>query len=300
MIGLTFLNIVEDGINIGSLNLRMDQISTILDNVILQKVIKIVITLIVILITIKLGDFIIDKFIQRQIKSNAKFSMDTKKAKTVGAILKSILKYTTYFIGGSAILSNFFNGLTVGAAGVGGVAILGLGAQGLIKDIINGFFILFEDQYGVGEHVTLGKFSGIVENIGIRSTVIRDFNGDVHVITNGSIVEVTNHSRGNIRFLVDILIPYEEDADKAIKAISKVTENFKNQNIDVTEPVEILGITSLNQSSVTIRVIGKSKPLTQWAMENKLRKEIKEALEDEGIKAPYPKTEFINNSKGEV
>jgi small conductance mechanosensitive channel len=68
----------------------------------------------------------------------------------------------------------------------------------------------------------------------------------------------------------------------------------------VTEPLEILGITALNQSSVTIRVIGKSKPLKQWGMENKLRKEIKEALEEEGIKAPYPKTEFINNSKGEV
>lgn len=300
MIGYVFLNIKEDGINLGNFNLNMDQISAILDNIILKKAISIVITLIAILVIIKLGNYVIEKFIERQIKSNAKFSMDSKKAKTVGAVLKSIIRYTTYFIGGSAILSNFFSGVTVGVAGVSGVAILGLGAQSLIKDIINGFFILFEDQYGVGEHVTLGRCAGIVENIGIRSTVIRDFNGDVHVISNGSIVEVTNHSRGNIRFLVDILIPYEEDVDKAIKAISKVTENFKNQNKDVTEPVEILGITSLNQSSVTIRVIGKSKPLKQWSMENKLRKEIKEALEAEGIKAPYNKTEFINNSKGEV
>ncbi|PRR81404.1 mechanosensitive ion channel family protein [Clostridium vincentii] len=300
MIENSFLNIIEDGINIGSFTLELDQINTILDNTIVQKVIKIVITLIAILIVIKLGNYIIEKFIQRQIKSNGKFSMNLKKVNTVGAVLRSILKYTTYFIGGSAILSNFFNGLTVGAAGVGGVAILGLGAQSLIKDVINGFFILFEDQYGVGDHVTLGSFGGIVESIGIRSTVIRGFNGDVHVITNGSIVEVTNHSRGNIRFLVDILIPYEEDADKAIKAISKVTEKFKDKNEAVTDPVEILGITSLNQSSVTIRVVGKSMPLTQWSMENKLRKEIKEALEAEGIKAPYPKTEFINNSKGEV
>ena len=236
MIGLTFLNIVEDGIDIGSFHLEMDQINIILNNVFLIKAKNIIIILIAILVTIKLGNYIIGNFIQRQIKSNGKFSMNTKKAKTVGAVLRSVLKYTTYFIGGSAILTNFFNGLTVGAAGVGGVAILGLGAQSLIKDIINGFFILFEDQYGVGEHVTLGNFSGIVESIGIRSTVIRGFNGDVHVITNGSILEVTNHSRGNIRFLVDILIPYEEDADKAIKAISKVTEKFKNETVIIFSP----------------------------------------------------------------
>jgi len=296
MIGFEILNIVEDGINVEDF---MDVINRIFDNPILSKGTNIVITLFVIFLTIKLGNYIIGKFIQRQIKSNAKYSMNTKKANTVGGVLKSILRYTTYFIGGSAILSNFFNGITVGAAGFGGVAILGLGAQSLIKDIINGFFILFEDQFGVGEHVTLGKFSGIVEILGIRSTVIKDFNGDVHVITNGSIVDVTNHSRGNIRFAVDIQIPYEEDTDKAIRAISKVTENFKKENEDVTEPVQILGITSLNQSSVTIRVIGKSRPLTQWGMENKLRKEIKEALEEEGIKAPYPKTEFINSNKGE-
>jgi small conductance mechanosensitive channel len=299
MIGLGFLDIIEDGINIGSLHLGIEQINAILDNPILEKGINIVITLVVILLTIKVGNFIIGKFIQRQIKSNAKYSMNTKKAKTVGGVLKSILKYTTYFIGGSAILSNFFNGVTVGAAGFGGVAILGLGAQSLIKDIINGFFILFEDQFGVGEHVTLGKFSGIVETLGIRSTIIKDFNGDMHVITNGSIVEVTNHSRGSMRFAVDVQVPYEEDSDRAIRAISKVAENFKKENEDVTEPVEVLGITSLNQSSVTIKVIGKSKPLKQWGMENKLRKEIKEALDAEGIRAPYPKTECINSVKGE-
>lgn len=296
---IEILNMVEDSINIGSIQIGMDQVNAILDNPILKKIINIVIILVAILLTIEVGNFIINKFIQKQIKSNAKYSMNTKKANTVGGVLKSILRYTTYFIGGSAILSNFFNGVTVGAAGFGGVAILGLGAQSLIKDIINGFFILFEDQFGVGEHVTLGKFSGIVETLGIRSTIIKDFNGDVHVITNGSIVEVTNHSRGNIRFAVDIQVPYEEDADKAIRAISKVTENFKKENEDVTEPVEVVGITSLNESSVTIRVIGKSKPLKQWGMENKLRKEIKEALEEEGIKAPYPKTEFINSIKGE-
>ena len=81
---------------------------------------------------------------------------------------------------------------------------IGIGAQSLVKDLINGFFILFEDQYGIGDHVTIGQFEGIVESLGIRTTVLRDFTGDLHLIPKGTVLEVTNHSRGDIRFIVDV------------------------------------------------------------------------------------------------
>lgn len=256
------------------------------------KAIKLLAILILMYVSIKVGNKLIEKFVQRQIKSNAKFSMDNQKAKTIGEVLKSILKYMTYFIGGALIISDYFSGVSIALASVGGVA-LGFGAQSLVKDIINGFFILFEDQYGVGDYITIDKFSGVVETIGIRTTAIRDVSGDLHLIPNGSITQVTNHSRGNIRFVVDVDISYESDIDKAIGVIQKVCKKFEKNNSEIVENVQVLGVSSLNDSSITIRSCGRSKPLSQWKMEMELRKLIKLELDNKGIEIPYPKTEII-------
>lgn len=283
------LNFGDGSLDIGKgISIDMRDIENIVN-----KGIRIVVIIILMYITIKIGNRLISKFVKRQIESNARFSMDNQKAKTIGEVLKSVLKYMTYFIGAALILSDAFNGISVAMASVGGFA-LGFGAQSLVKDIINGFFILFEDQYGVGDHVTIGTFSGIVETIGIRTTVIRDFSGDVHLIPNGTINQVTNHSRGNIRFIVDVDISYEEDIDNAIKVISNVCNKYKNENENIVEPIEVLGVNSLNASSVTIRIIGKTKPLKQWEAERELRKRVKKVLDEEGIEIPYPKTQLVN------
>ena len=283
------LNFGDGSLDIGKgISIDMRDIENIVN-----KGIRIVVIIILMYITIKIGNRLINKFVKRQIESNARFSMDNQKAKTIGEVLKSVLKYMTYFIGAALILSDAFNGISVAMASVGGFA-LGFGAQSLVKDIINGFFILFEDQYGVGDHVTIGTFSGIVETIGIRTTVIRDFSGDVHLIPNGTINQVTNHSRGNIRFIVDVDISYEEDMDNAINVISNVCNKYKDENENIVEPIEVLGVNSLNASSVTIRIIGKAKPLKQWEAERELRKRVKKVLDEEGIEIPYPKTQLIN------
>lgn len=277
-------------LDLGIISVPISNLETIIN-----ESIKIFSIIVVMYLSIKIGNRLINKFVETQIKSNARLSIDTQKAKTLGAVLKSVLKYTTYFIGIAMIASSFFGGVSVAMASVGGVA-LGLGAQSLVKDVINGFFILFEDQYGVGDHVTIGQYSGIIENIGIRTTSIRDFTGDLHLIPNGTVNEVTNHSRGNIRFIVDVDISYEDDIDKVTAIISKVNEEFEKANEDVQEPITILGINSLNPYSITIRIVGKSKPLKQWSMERNLRKAIKDALEKEGITSPYPKTELISKN----
>ena len=283
------LNFGDGSLDIGKgISIDMSDIENIVN-----KGIRIVIIILLMYITIKIGNRLINKFVKKQIESNARFSMDNQKAKTIGEVLKSVLKYMTYFIGAALILSDAFNGISVAMASVGGFA-LGFGAQSLVKDIINGFFILFEDQYGVGDHVTIGTFSGIVETIGIRTTVIRDFSGDVHLIPNGTINQVTNHSRGNIRFIVDVDISYEEDIDNAINVITNVCNKYKNENENIVEPIEVLGVNSLNASSVTIRIIGKTKPLKQWEAERELRKRVKKVLDEEGIEIPYPKTQLVN------
>jgi small conductance mechanosensitive channel len=281
------LGFKQENIEIGPISIKTSDIENIIN-----KGIKIIIIIIVMYLTIRIGNRLIDRFVRRQIKSNKRFTMDQQKARTIGGILKSVLKYMTYFSGIASIIGSVFSNLSFAVAGLGTVAI-GLGSQSLIKDIINGFFILFEDHFGVGDHVSIGGFNGIVEIIGLRTTVIKDFTGDIHLIPNGSIVEVTNHSRGNIRFTVDVYISYEENVDKVIRVIEDVCKKFEENNEEVTEPIVVMGVTALNQSSITIGVSGKSKPLKQWEMERNLRKEIKESLDKNGVRMPYSKSEFL-------
>ena len=257
-------------------------------------IVRITICLIAINLIIKIGNKLINKFVDKQVKSKMSFSLDPQKAITIGEVLKSVLKYTVYLVGVALMFYNVFSKIPVALASAGGFAI-GLGAQSLVKDLINGFFLLFEDQYGVGDHVTIAKFSGIVESMGIRTTVLRDFTGDLHLIPNGSILEVTNHSRGDIRFIVDVEIAYEENIDQATNVIENTIELFEEKHKDkLRGDIDIWGVTSLNASGVTIRVAGRAEPLSQWEMERELRKDIKEALTRADIEIPYQKTYLVN------
>lgn len=278
-----FSSIDTEVISIGVFTIKVQALESIVN-----KGFRTLFIILMMYVIVKIGNRIIRKFVKKQIESDARLSLDPQKAKTLGGVLRSVLRYMTYFIGSLLILSDVFSGISVAIASVGGVA-LGFGAQSLIKDIINGFFILFEGQYGVGDHVTIGQFSGVIDTIGIRTTVIKGFTGDTHLIPNGSIIAVTNHSRGNIKFMVEIAIAYEEDIDNAIKCIEKVCKDFEKDNEDVTEPISVLGVSTVNQNSFTIRVAGRTKPLKQWGMEAALRKELKIAIDKEGIKIPYAK-----------
>ena len=293
---LVHLSLDQDQLEIGKIILNLEDFE-----IILNKGLKVISIIVIMYLSINIGKYLIKKVVDKQVKSNAALSLDPQRAKTLGGVMRSILKYSVYFLGITTILSVLFGGISFTFASIGGVA-LGLGAQSLIKDFINGFFILFEDQFGVGDYITIGNFSGIVQTIGIRTTIIKDINGDIHSIPNGIISEVTNHSRGNTRFIVDVDIAYEEDIDNAINAIKECCDKFQKENEEfINEPLEVLGVSALAASSVTIRTIGRTKPLTQWKMENELRKAIKITLDKEGIEIPYPKTQLINinSDKGE-
>lgn len=293
---LVHLSLDREELQIGKVVLNLEDFE-----VMLNKGLKIISITIIMYLSIKIGKYLIQKIVDKQVESNAALSLDPQRAKTLGGVMRSILKYSVYFLGVTTILSVLFGGISFTFASIGGVA-LGLGSQSLIKDFINGFFILFEDQFGVGDYVTIGQFSGIVQTIGIRTTIIKDFNGDIHSIPNGMIAEITNHSKGSTRFTVDVDIAYEEDIDNALNAIKECCEKFQKENEEfINEPLEVLGVSALAASSVTIRTIGRTKPLTQWKMENELRKAIKITLDKEKIEIPYPKTQLINinSDKGE-
>lgn len=259
----------------------------------LWNVLLILMILAVMHLIIKAGNILINKSVSR--KKRNPLLLSESRSKTYGYVLKSILKYGVYFLGVLVILSTVLGlkGLTF--AGIGGLAIA-FGAQSLIKDVINGIFILFEDQYSVGDYVTIGDKSGIVEGLELRITKLRDFSGDLHIIPNGLIEKVTNHSRGLRRVMLQIDIAYEENIDNAVKVINSACSLYSKEDPDMEEEAKVFGVSALNDNSVSIRVIGKSKPLTELKCEMELRKRIKEELDKEGIEIPYPKIMVI---KGE-
>jgi len=283
--------VLEEGINIGKFNISTDKFTYLA-----MKFLRVIFIIILIYLIIKIGSTLIHKFMYRQRKSNSKFTLNEKRSMTLEAILKSILRYTVYFFGIVGILTEVFGPISLTFAGIGGVAI-GFGAQSIIKDIINGFFILFEDQYAVGDYINIDDKGGIVESTELRVTKLRDFNGDLHIIPNGLISKVTNHSRGDMRILVEVDIPYDADIDRAIAIVNETCENFKLKNENLVEGPKVLGVSALKESSLTIKVMGKAKSMTQWDSEMELRKEIKLALVKGNIEAPYPKTKIMKGWK---
>lgn len=277
-------------LEIGKFRITMDQI-----NGFFLKILNLLLIMVAMYLFIRIGTRIIDKSMKKQ--SKLKISLDEKKANTLAALLKSILRYTVYFFGIAAILTQIFGTISLTFASIGGVAI-GFGAQNLVKDVINGFFILFEDQFAVGDYIHIGDKGGIVESIGLRLTKLKDFNGDINIIPNGLINQVTNHSRSDMRILVDVDVAYEEDIDRVIEVISEVCEKFKD-NENIVEGPKVLGVTSLKESGVTIRVFGRAKAMTQWECENSLRVEIKKALDKARIEIPYPRRKIINVNKND-
>ena len=263
----------------------------------LKKVAWIIAIIIITKIIIKVGNVLIEKFFNKQ--KNSRFGVSEKKADTLSELLKSILRYVMYLLAVMwtiSIINPGFAMTLTGVLGVGGVAV-GFGAQSLIKDIISGFFILFEDQFAVGDYIQVDNMSGFVETLGLRITKIRDFTGDLHIIPNGVITKVTNKSRGNMRALVDVSISYEDDIDAAIKIIRKVCEEAKNDIKTITDGPDVLGVTELGELGVKITVVAKTIPMEQWAVERELRKRIKYALDKEGIEIPYQKRGVINETK---
>lgn len=256
------------------------------------KSLKILIIFIITNIIIK----VIGKLIDKGLK-NKKFNSG-KRANTLGQILKKVIKYFLIFIWivMSLELFGINTGSIIATAGIGGLAI-GFGAQSLVKDIITGFFILLEDQYAVGDYVKIGSYQGTVEELGLRVTKLRDFNGELHIIPNSSIQIVTNSTRGAMRALVEIPLSYEENIDKAIMVLEAICAEVKQNNVNIIEGPTILGVTKLADYSVNITIVAKTKPMEQWYIERVIRKKVKEAFDKEKIEISYPKRVIMEVEK---
>src|SRR5262245_51745375 len=168
-------------------------------------------------------------------------------------------------------------------AGIGGLAV-GFGAQSLVKDVISGFFILLEDQFGVGDLVKIGDFSGVVERMTLRATVLRNLEGQVHVVPNGNIQHVTVMTKEWARAVLDLTVPHEETIGKVFETLRRVGGRLAQDWPDrVLEQPTILGVEKIDDSGVTIRSIVKTPPYKNAEVLREWRKRVKEEFDRAGI-----------------
>jgi small-conductance mechanosensitive channel len=247
----------------------------------------------------KIGTRLIDNIIDLDRLSGR---WDERRVNTLSGLAKSMLKYTIYFVGGVIVLDELGVPTTsiLAGAGVLGLAV-GFGAQNLVRDVLSGFFILFEDQFAVGDYVKIAGAEGTVQQIGLRVTRVQIWTGEIHIIPNGLIDHVVNYSRSGMGVLLEVPVALETNLDQAIDIINNVChEMAEEKSEEVVDEPQVLGVTGLDSSGATIMVFGTVAPMKQWAYGRELRKRIKGAFDHEGIEIPYPHRVLINKQeKGE-
>ncbi len=214
-----------------------------------------------------------------------------QRAKTMGDLLKSIIGGLLVAIFGTMILSELGLNIApiIASAGIVGIA-LGFGAQSLVKDFLSGIFMIFEDQYGVGDVVDVGVASGTIEAVSLRVTRLRDQSGTVWYVPNGEILRVGNMSQNWARAVVDVSIGYGEDLARVQRVLKSVAhdiwEDEDYRDIVIEEP-EVTGVETMTPDAITVRVLIKTAPMRQWAVARELRQRIKARFDHEGIAMPF-------------
>ncbi len=175
-------------------------------------------------------------------------------------------------------------------AGVAGIAI-GFGAQSLIKDFVSGIFILLEDQFNKGDVVKIAGIAGLVEEVNLRRTVLRDLDGILHTIPNGAITTASNYTRDWARVNLDISVGYNEDLDHVFAVINKVGKELAEDEYFKTlikTPPQVLRVQNFGDSGIDVRILGDVRPMNKWEVTGELRKRLKKAFDEEGIEIPWP------------
>lgn len=255
------------------------------------------------------GTFILNKVFKRIIRrsvriavtSNSQVSQDAEKKReeTLMRIFNGIVKILLVTIATLMILSEI--GIKIApilaGAGIAGIAV-GFGGQYLIRDIITGLFIIIENQFRVGDVVSIKGVGGTVEDITLRMTTLRDLDGTVHHIPNGEITVVSNMSKYFSRVNLNIGVAYNTRLDHAIEVVNRVGKDLAEDPAwkeHIISAPQFLRVDSLSDSSVDLKILGDTKPIMQWAVMGELRKRIKEAFDKEGIEIPFPQLTVHKN-----
>jgi small conductance mechanosensitive channel len=235
---------------------------------------------------------LVSGFVKTQGKGRHSKSWFEKRTKTLSNMLTWAFGFVVGLIALFMILSQLSIDITplLASAGVAGIAI-GFGAQSLIKDFVSGMFIMLEDQFNKGDVVKIAGIAGLVEEINLRRTVLRDLDGIVHNIPNGQITTASNYTRDWARVNLDISVGYNEDMDHVFSVINKVGKDlaedayFKDL---IKTPPQVLRVQNFGDSGIDVRILGNVRPMKQWEVTGELRKRLKKAFDDEGIEIPWP------------
>jgi small conductance mechanosensitive channel len=187
-------------------------------------------------------------------------------------------------------------GAIFAGAGILGAG-LGFGAQSLVRDLISGLFIVFEDQYGVGDSVDLGQASGVVESVGLRVTQVRDLEGTLWFVRNGEIVRVGNQSQGWARVVIDVALEYNSNIEKAQEALTRAAKSLTNKK-SLIVTAEVWGINALSGEQVIVRLVQNTKPEDKDTLARELRKLVKAELDKSKIKLAKGQNSIFVNLKG--
>jgi moderate conductance mechanosensitive channel len=213
-----------------------------------------------------------------------------QRTRTLGSVLNTFARWTVWILVFIMVLTEWGVAVTplIASIGILGAA-LGFGAQSLVKDMLNGLFMVFEDQLGLGDIVNLGQVTGVVERVGIRVTEVRDVSGTLWFIRNGEVLQVGNYSQDWARIILDVPVPYTLDVDEAQEALLSAAKEFAYSpewKRKILEDPEMWGIESLSHEALMVRITVKVRAGEQFLLKRALHRYVKDALDQRGIDLP--------------
>ena len=228
-----------------------------------------------------------------------------KRSDTLSSVLTKTSLIIIVIFALFTILPEFGINITAMLAGLGVIGIaVGFGAQSLIRDYLSGLFIILEDPYDVGDVIRVADIAGLVEEVGLRRTILRDLDGIVHSIPNGEIKTASNFTKRYSRVNLNVSVAYGEDLDRVIKVINRVCKEMAEDpkwKADFVTTPQVLRVDNLGDSGIDIKILGDTKPIRQWGVTGELRLRLKRTFDAEGIEIPWPHTKvYFGNAIPEM
>ncbi len=252
-----------------------------------------------IMLVVIIADIIIRRTIPRAIHVTTKRRLTKtaedevrKRADTLSHVITGTAHSVLLLVAFFTILPELGINIAPLLAGVGIIGLaIGFGSQSLVKDLISGLFILIDNQYGKGDVVTLRGISGLVEDVGLRRTVLRDLDGIVHYIPSGEISVASNFTQDWSRVNMNVSVSYSEDLDRVFEVINRVGKELAEDPAFaplIIEPPQVLRVDAFADSGIEIKILGDTQPIKQWDVMGELRLRLKRAFDEEGIEIPFP------------
>lgn len=261
-----------------------------LEKILVKEVVAPIIIIIVSFILYKISNKITKKIFKLKVRG-----VDRKQNQTIAGLINNIIKYIIIIIATLMILDVYNVDTKALIASLGVMSfVVGLAFQDIIKDFVAGVSIILENQYRVGDTIEVNGFRGEVLSLGMKTTRIKAYTGEIKIIANHLITEVINYSLDETRALVDVSVAYGSDLDKVEKVLTELCKELSKNIKELNGPVELLGLEKLDDSSVVYRLTANTTPMTHFDVQRQIRRAVKDAFDQNNIEIPYPQVVIHN------